>query len=155
VVQTLNAWGEIFYINSFTKILVAKCLKQCQNFKIIVKFALFSIVTRILHELYQFLLTYKSYTFQQNKHCYLFYSGDYCRLGQYCESGSSNGTGCSPGTFLNVTGGQSISDCLSCTAGSYCSGYGNVDPTGLCDPGYYCPGSVDTSQPLAYQCLLG
>ena len=56
-------------------------------------------------------------------------------MGHYCEAGSSNGTGCPPGTFLNSTGGRSMDDCLSCVPGMYCAGYGNSQPTGDCAPG--------------------
>ena len=75
--------------------------------------------------------------------------------GHYCMIGSSNGTGCPPGTYLNETGGQSVGDCFPCIAGHYCSGYGNPTPTGFCDPGYYCPTGMETNQPAAYQCPVG
>jgi len=48
-------------------------------------------------------------------------TGDICSAGHYCEEGSSEQTPCPIGTFLGSTGGQSLSDCLECTAGYYCS----------------------------------
>ena len=76
-------------------------------------------------------------------------------MGMYCDAGSSNGTGCPPGTFLNVTGGRSVGDCYNCTAGAYCAGYGNVMVTGPCAAGYYCPDGMMTSSPPDYICPEG
>ena len=76
-------------------------------------------------------------------------------LGHYCEVGSDNGTACPPGTFLNITGGRNLADCLSCSLGSYCPGYGNVDNSALCDAGFYCPGSMNISTPAEYICPQG
>ena len=75
--------------------------------------------------------------------------------GQYCLAGSSNGTFCPPGTYLDTTGGTQESDCLACTQGSFCDGYGNVVPDGPCDAGYYCPAGMNTSSPAEYTCPAG
>jgi len=36
------------------------------------------------------------------------------------------------------TGGQSVNDCNLCDDGQFCQGLNNTEPTGDCDPGYYC-----------------
>ena len=57
--------------------------------------------------------------------------------------------------FADKTRGESILDCLECTAGSYCEAYGLSEPTGLCDIGYFCPGGQATSQPTDLACSPG
>lgn len=81
--------------------------------------------------------------------------GDYCPMGEFCIAGSSAGDGCPPGTFLNVTGGETVNDCLPCTGGMYCAGYGNPWPTGDCAQGYYCPVGMNMSMPDEYACPQG
>ena len=75
--------------------------------------------------------------------------------GQYCPAGSANGTYCPPGTYLDTTGARQESDCLPCTQGQYCDGYGNDLPTGFCDAGYYCPVGMNVSSPAEYTCPEG
>ena len=75
--------------------------------------------------------------------------------GQYCPEGSANGTYCPPGTYLDTTGGRQESDCLPCTQGYYCDGYGNDNPTGQCSAGYYCPTGMNVSTPAEYTCPEG
>ena len=48
-----------------------------------------------------------------------------------------------------------MEDCLSCEAGQYCQGTGNTKPTGLCDPGYYCPKGQNQSNPDSFVCTPG
>lgn len=81
--------------------------------------------------------------------------GDLCPSGTYCPLGSSAGTNCPPGTYLNTTGAVSEADCQTCIQGSYCSGYGNVYPTAQCDTGYYCPTGMNVSNPSEYTCPQG
>ncbi|KAH3750579.1 hypothetical protein DPMN_185106 [Dreissena polymorpha] len=59
----------------------------------------------------------------------LLFSGDICPKGHYCIQGSASGAMCPPGTFLNTTGGVAESDCIECTQGYYCAGYGNIAVT--------------------------
>lgn len=75
-------------------------------------------------------------------------SDDYgCTQGHYCPRQSSKPTPCPPGTFNNATFSERESDCQYCTPGSYCEGYGNILPDGVCAPGYYCPlGSVNINE---------
>lgn len=81
--------------------------------------------------------------------------GNLCPSGQYCISGSSSGANCPPGTYFNVTGGQSVSDCIHCPPGEYCAGFGNALPSGLCTAGYYCPTGMLEAAPPAYPCPIG
>lgn len=71
-------------------------------------------------------------------------SGDLCPAGSYCPIGSSTPTACEPGTFNNFTTRSAAADCAPCSAGSYCEGYGNTVPTGLCLQGHFCSGSATT-----------
>ncbi|XP_071505048.1 uncharacterized protein [Diadema antillarum] len=82
-------------------------------------------------------------------------SGDICPTGHYCPSGSSEPQECPPGTFLNTTQNEDLSDCISCTQGRYCSGYANSEPTADCDAGYYCPPGQNVSDPYEYRCPQG
>lgn len=54
-----------------------------------------------------------------------------------------------------LAGGQSLADCMECTAGFYCQAYGLSAPSGPCDIGYYCPGGQDTPTPSLYACSPG
>ena len=82
-------------------------------------------------------------------------TGDICPKGAYCLGGSDTYIRCLPGTYSNVTGNEKESDCLNCTAGSYCSGYGNELPTGPCSPGYYCPEGQSEMNPSTFVCTVG
>jgi len=64
--------------------------------------------------------------------------GGICPVGHYCPLGSSAPIPCEPGTFNNITGAANLAACVACLPGSFCSGYGNGFPTGLCSAGYYC-----------------
>lgn len=77
-----------------------------------------------------------------------------CPAGYYCLHGTKAPTACPPGTFRNTTGARSESECLDCSPGSFCEGYGNSFVTGPCSPGYYCPqGSrANVSKPSAFLC---
>lgn len=54
-----------------------------------------------------------------------------------------------PGTYSNKTGLRRTEDCLECTPGYFCDGYGLTSPRGPCDPGYYCLAKSYTSAPHA------
>lgn len=77
-----------------------------------------------------------------------------CPEGHYCVAGAQSPQQCPPGTFRNTTGAESVSQCLDCTPGWYCGGFGNTKPTGQCDPGYYCPefSRANVSSPTGYIC---
>ena len=78
-----------------------------------------------------------------------------CPLGNYCPEGSSSGTACPQGTFMNQTGSEKVDDCYICTQGMYCAGYGNEAPDGYCAGGYYCPPGMNVSMPTDYPCPQG
>lgn len=63
----------------------------------------------------------------------LYFVGDICPEGYYCEIGSSKPTPCGNGTYMNHTG---ASACYVCPAGYYCV---NRDRADICTQGYYCP----------------
>ena len=78
-----------------------------------------------------------------------------CPMGHYCPVGTAVPIGCPVGTYSNTTHNNEISDCVNCTGGMYCQGDGNVEPSGFCDPGYYCPGGQDTPSPMDLLCWRG
>lgn len=78
-----------------------------------------------------------------------------CPHGHYCENGTAVPTPCPTGHFSRDYQNADISMCHLCTPGSYCSGVGNPEPSGVCDAGYYCPGGQNVSAPINYQCPRG
>ena len=79
--------------------------------------------------------------------------GDICPKGYYCPEQTTSPFACPPGTFNNETKGARPEDCLPCSGGSYCEGYANEKPDGLCDPGYYCQRGTYTKTPQLYSNL--
>ena len=71
-----------------------------------------------------------------------------CPGGYYCPVGSEQPYQypCPAGTFNNLTAQHDIGACLSCTAGKYCEGLGNADPTGPCDAGWYCTNGSNSAR---------
>ena len=87
---------------------------------------------------------------------YLFhFTGDVCPAGKFCPDGSPSGQDCPPGTFLNTTGAMAEAECIQCTQGYYCGGYGLTAVTDQCDAGYYCPPGMNVSNPTEYTCPQG
>ena len=80
-----------------------------------------------------------------------------CSHGSYCIEGSSLPEPCPQGTYSNSSHNRNITDCLSCTAGQYCSDYGLTLPSGPCAAGYYCPPDQDqiSPTPVDFACPLG
>ncbi|GIQ81354.1 hypothetical protein KIPB_002301, partial [Kipferlia bialata] len=80
-----------------------------------------------------------------------------CPVGHYCDAGSASPVQCPAGTYNPSTKGDSISDCLACTAGMYCESEGLSSPTSYCAAGYYCPSSesISDSKPDAFICPAG
>lgn len=92
-----------------------------------------------------------------------------CPVGHYCDAGATTATACLAGTYLPTVGGASISDCIECPAGFYCSTDGlhyatqcpsrSYCPAGsssltACPAGSYCTveSSVPTDCPAGYYC---
>ena len=91
-------------------------------------------------------------------------TADPCLLGHYCLEGTGYNTlPCPSGTFGSRMGLSDITQCTNCTAGSYCQGTGLINPTGPCDPGYWCFSGVDKKTPtssidhsgIGGKCFLG
>ena len=78
-----------------------------------------------------------------------------CTAGHFCPTGSPSATPCRPGTFSPSTGLANQTQCRPCTPGSFCNQSGLTTPSGLCSPGFYCPGSVVYFQPSSFQCPVG
>ncbi|XP_077985306.1 uncharacterized protein LOC144439946 [Glandiceps talaboti] len=78
-----------------------------------------------------------------------------CPVGHYCELGTAVPTACPNGTYSNTTRNTELANCLSCTPGMYCEGEHLSEPTGPCDPGYYCPAGQSTKTPTLYECPQG
>lgn len=63
---------------------------------------------------------------------------DACPEGYYCLAGTTAPQGCPPGTYNPSVGVGALSGCLLTPSGLYSVG-ASTTPTGLCQPGYYCP----------------
>ena len=82
-------------------------------------------------------------------------TGNVCPMGSYCPEGSKDHTLCPPGTYSNATQNEALANCLPCTKGWFCSGYGNEKPTNKCSAGFYCPEGQFVPNPSTYNCTLG
>lgn len=67
-------------------------------------------------------------------------NADECPKGSYCPLGTATPIPCPAGYYGPVVSATSLSDCLGCPAGYYCSGLGLDNVTGPCAAGYFCPG---------------
>ncbi|OQR94999.1 hypothetical protein ACHHYP_00649 [Achlya hypogyna] len=67
-----------------------------------------------------------------------------CPLGYYCPMAVPAPIYCPAGTFNNVTGQDSLADCIPTPAGYY-SLPASIVPTGICATGYFCPSMSTTS----------
>nr|XP_032658238.1 multiple epidermal growth factor-like domains protein 10 [Chelonoidis abingdonii] len=76
--------------------------------------------------------------------------GDLCLAGFYCPAGAKHPSEmpCPAGTWNERRGAQDASWCLPCPPGFFCNVAGQISPTGLCAPGYYCTGGAWTSRPV-------
>ncbi|PIO24229.1 hypothetical protein AB205_0130870, partial [Aquarana catesbeiana] len=81
--------------------------------------------------------------------------GGLCPPGHFCGAGTSSPSPCPPGTYLPSPGAQSPHDCLPCTAGFYCSQWGNKLPDAECSEGWYCPLGTVYPQSPDYLCPIG
>ena len=45
---------------------------------------------------------------------------------------------CANGTYRDTTGAEKATDCIDCALGQYCASEGLVNPTGPCQPGFFC-----------------
>ena len=73
-------------------------------------------------------------TFSRNISCYwLFFAGDICPEGYFCEGQTHTPEPCGNGTYMNHTGGEA---CYICPLGHYCVLRDTALP---CRVGHYCP----------------
>ena len=68
-------------------------------------------------------------------------------LGQYCPAGTNSTRPCIPGTFNPSLGLGSASQCLGCTPGQFCAGWGLNQTSGNCSAGYYCAANATQPNP--------
>ncbi|KDO27716.1 hypothetical protein SPRG_22196, partial [Saprolegnia parasitica CBS 223.65] len=62
-----------------------------------------------------------------------------CPQGAYCPpSTGASQPPCPVGSFNNGTGLPAITNCTVCTPGSFCASVGLVQPTALCQAGFFC-----------------
>ncbi|MEQ2198095.1 hypothetical protein XENOCAPTIV_007691 [Xenoophorus captivus] len=102
-------------------------------------------------------------------------------LSHFCPAGTVLPQPCPIGTFNNQTGAHSLSACLPCPSGVYCSSYGASTPqggvsmqncfacpaghycssdglafpSGPCSAGFYCPFDFSSTTPYAFLCPKG
>jgi hypothetical protein len=82
-----------------------------------------------------------------------------CPVGNYCPLGSAAPTPCPAGTYSNLTGRVSLSNCNRCTGGYACPNHTMTAIGSQCTAGFYCPeGSRTTNAtvcPAGYYCPTG
>ena len=95
-----------------------------------------------------FYITKFIYGYQFSGHTYLVPYP--CPVGFYCliSTGLATSTPCPIGTFAPNEKTESLADCTSCTAGSFCATPGLSAPTAECDGGYYCTLAAETATPV-------
>ncbi|OAF72051.1 hypothetical protein A3Q56_00182 [Intoshia linei] len=82
-------------------------------------------------------------------------NGNICDKGFYCLAGSYIPVACPPGTYQPNTNAKALSDCLPCTAGSYCIGSGLIEVSGTCKSGYFCKSGTVSPKPKTAFCPKG
>ncbi|RUS80256.1 hypothetical protein EGW08_011985, partial [Elysia chlorotica] len=82
-------------------------------------------------------------------------TGNGCPRGHYCPEGSTYGTPCPIGYYLDTQRNSRLTNCKICTPGQYCGADGLETPDGACDPGYYCPAGSTSATPANTTCSEG
>ncbi|MED6232417.1 hypothetical protein ATANTOWER_029578, partial [Ataeniobius toweri] len=77
-----------------------------------------------------------------------------CPAGHFCPAGTVLPQPCPIGTFNNQTGAHSLSACLPCPSGVYCSSYGASTPQGPCLQGYFCQSGATVPTPESSEIFL-
>lgn len=78
-----------------------------------------------------------------------------CPIGHFCPINSNLPTPCPRGTYSPDTGLTALSECTTCSVGSYCEKAALSAPTGTCAAGYYCKDEHYVARPEAEQCPAG
>lgn len=63
----------------------------------------------------------------------------YCAEGHYCMYGATEMSPCPVGTYNSVRGRKTELECKRAEPGYYVSNIAASTPTGVCNPGHYCP----------------
>ena len=76
-------------------------------------------------------------------------SSNLCPAGYVCPEGTKQPfeVPCPAGTFLNVTYGKSVEECLPCPPGLYCLYKGSSTVSGSCSAGHFCSLGAMTPNP--------
>ncbi|XP_077985305.1 uncharacterized protein LOC144439945 [Glandiceps talaboti] len=64
--------------------------------------------------------------------------GGPCPAGYFCPEGTHTPSSCPNGTYSDQTHLTAIDECTDCDLGQYCGSANLTQPTGPCDPGFYC-----------------
>ncbi|XP_028816958.1 zonadhesin [Denticeps clupeoides] len=70
-----------------------------------------------------------------------------CPEGHFCPAGTTFPEPCPMGTVGDRTGARSVSDCVPCPTGFYCSVPGASEPQGQCQAGYFCQSGATSPAP--------
>lgn len=78
-----------------------------------------------------------------------------CPVGHYCPAGTAEPIKCPPGTYNALTKKSLLSQCLTCSAGTYCPESGRSTDGLDCSAGYYCIAGSIQSKPASGKCSTG
>ncbi len=82
-------------------------------------------------------------------------TGNICGTGKYCPDGDQIVV-CAAGTYNELMGSQSATDCIACAAGEKCDTAGLAYPTTNCAAGKYCASSgVEVDCTIGHMCPSG
>ncbi|KAG7471369.1 hypothetical protein MATL_G00123830 [Megalops atlanticus] len=73
-----------------------------------------------------------------------------CPEGHFCPGGTGvDVLPCPPGTYSPQPGQSHLEQCLLCPAGMFCEDWGLAEPSGPCEPGYFCLAGINFQNPDA------
>jgi hypothetical protein len=78
-----------------------------------------------------------------------------CPAGHYCPLNSRVPVPCPRGTFSAATKLSALSQCATCSVGSYCEKAALTAVTGSCEAGYFCKDAHYVARPAAEFCPKG
>lgn len=77
-----------------------------------------------------------------------------CPAGSFCEEASPS-IPCPNGSYGPIPGLRNSDECKTCPAGMFCTGLGEIVPTGSCAAGYLCPMGQSSATPSNHRCPAG